>query len=123
MAAMTCSSTDETCKRSANTKNDPPSQNPEDYRPISLLNAWYKILDRIVKDSISADFAEHQTLSEEQADFREGRSCQDQIFILETASDLQKKRGKSLILCLIDLKKAFDKVDRGKMYHRLKHMQ
>ena len=46
-------------------KTTPPSQNPSDYRPISLLTMWYKVLDTIIKDRIMGDYAKHNVLSPE----------------------------------------------------------
>ena len=58
-------------------KTSPPNNNPEDQRPISLLNMWYKVLDRIVKDRIEKDIDTANILSDEQAGFRPGKACQD----------------------------------------------
>ena len=33
-------------------KTIPPSHNPAEHRPISLLNMWYKVLDNIIKDRL-----------------------------------------------------------------------
>lgn len=68
-------------------KTTPPSMNPAEHRPISLLNMWYKVLDNIIKSRLQEDFKAHDVLSEEQAGFRSGKSCQDQVFILETIAD------------------------------------
>ena len=58
-------------------KTSPPTNLPDEQRPISLLNMWYKVLDRIVKDRIEKDIAATNTISEEQAGFRTGKTCQD----------------------------------------------
>ena len=55
-------------------KTNPPSYNPSDHRPISLLNMWYKVLDTIIKDRLDKDFERHEILSDEQAGFRAGNS-------------------------------------------------
>ena len=81
---------------------------------------WYKVLDRIVKDRIEKDIAANNTPSDEQAGFRSGKTCQDQIFILETIADMAKKRGKPLYCCLIDLRKAFDSINRRKLYETMR---
>ena len=56
-------------------KTSPPSTDPAEQRPISLLNMWYKVLDTIVKDRILEDMENHNILSDEQAGFRKGRTC------------------------------------------------
>ena len=46
-------------------KTSPPSIDPAEHRPISLLNMWYKVLDLIIKDRLQKDFEKHQVLSDE----------------------------------------------------------
>ena len=46
-------------------KTNPPSLDPAEHRPISLLNMWYKVLDLIIKDRLQKDFEKHQVLSDE----------------------------------------------------------
>ena len=55
-------------------KTSPPSMNPADYRPISLLNMWYKVMDNILRERLQVDYEENKVLSTEQAGFRAGRS-------------------------------------------------
>lgn len=51
-------------------KTTPASLNPADHRPISLLNMWYKVMDKIIKNRLQEDFKEHDILSDEQGGFR-----------------------------------------------------
>ena len=55
-------------------KTTPPTSNPDEQRPISLLNMWYKILDRIVKNRIENDIKRFNIISDEQAGFRAGKA-------------------------------------------------
>ena len=55
-------------------KTTPPTCNPDEQRPISLLNMWYKILDRIVKNRIEHDIKRLNIISDEQAGFRAGKA-------------------------------------------------
>ena len=54
-------------------KTSPPTADPEQQRPISLLNMWYKVLDKIIKDRIQDDIEAKDMISDEQAGFRKGR--------------------------------------------------
>ena len=56
---------------------------PQNHRPISLMNFWAKILDKILNRQITQHLEKHQTLSDEQAGFRKGRNCTEQILTLE----------------------------------------
>lgn len=68
-------------------KTSPPSMDPAEHRPISLLNMWYKVMDNILRERLKTDYETNNVLSAEQAGFRAGKSCQDQVFILETIAD------------------------------------
>ena len=46
-------------------KTSPPSLNPADHRPISLLNMWYKVLDTIIKNRLQKDYYNLEILSDE----------------------------------------------------------
>ena len=47
---------------------------PSNYRPISLMNLWAKMLDKLLNQDISKHLELHNKLSDEQAGFRKGRS-------------------------------------------------
>ena len=53
--------------------NDP--TDPADRRPISLINIWLKIIDKIINARITAHLEATRQISDEQAGFRKGRSC------------------------------------------------
>ena len=55
-------------------KTNPPTNNPAEQRPISLINIWYKVLDRIVKNRLEKDIKNNDIISDEQAGFRPGRA-------------------------------------------------
>ena len=52
------------------------------YRPISLLSESYKLLERLVLNKIMPQV--ENFLSVDQAGFRPGRSCYDQVLALTT---------------------------------------
>jgi hypothetical protein len=56
-------------------KTVPPSKDPDKQRPISLLNLWYKLLDKIIKKRLENDIRERAIISDEQAGFMSGKSC------------------------------------------------
>ena len=56
-----------------------------------------------------------ELILEEQAGFRLGRSCTDQRFILQCILDQCKERSLTIYSALVDLEKAFDRVDRSIM--------
>ena len=58
---------------------------------------------------------EEDRLVDEQAGFRKGRACVDQIFILQ----LVARKGKRTFSCFVDVRKAYDRVWRDGMWTSL----
>ena len=58
-------------------------------------------------------------VSEAQFGFRKKRRTTDAIFILNTAIQSRKKRGKQLYTCFVDFSKAFDTVDHRLLWSKL----
>lgn len=90
------------------------------YRGISLINNIVKIFSSIIYTRISRWVELNNILPESQCGFRPHRACNDHIFTLTTIINkkLQKPGGK-VYISFIDLKKAFDNVDRHKLWERL----
>ncbi|GFS23325.1 retrovirus-related Pol polyprotein from type-1 retrotransposable element R2 [Elysia marginata] len=57
-----------------------------------------------------------KVLREEQAGFREGISCTDQIFVLRTIIDQSLEWNSSIYVNFIDFEKAFDSVYHGTLW-------
>lgn len=99
-----------------------PSDKAESYRPIALLSVCYKVLERMLYNRIEPII--NQYIPIEQAGFRSGRSCTDQILALTTfiESGFQKKLKTSTVF--IDLTAAYDTVWReGLVYKLLKTLK
>ena len=84
------------------------------------MNLWVKILDKILNRQITQHLEKHQTLSDEQAGFRKGRNCTEQILTLELITQIQTARNEETHICLIDIKKAIDSVRRDQLFDLLK---
>lgn len=89
-------------------------QDCSNYRGITLLSTamklYEKILDRKIRQKIEA------TLEETQSGFRKGRSIQDHIFTMKILFEKAKQENRKLYIGYIDLVKAFDKVERKKLW-------
>ncbi|KAL1447442.1 hypothetical protein WDU94_006619 [Cyamophila willieti] len=81
------------------------------YRPISLLNSFSKILEKLVYARLSSFLHTHNILIEEQYGFRTGRSTSDAIsnFLRNLDSLLLSKQHCLGLFC--DLSRAFEKVN------------
>ena len=82
-------------------------QNPNNYRPINLLNSMLKITTKIIQNKLT----EMIPLCEEQQGYRLGRSCIDAIFVVRQIVEKSLEFNKPAYLCFIDLEKAFDRLE------------
>jgi len=88
--------------------------NPVNYRGISLLNTGYKIYSKIIAKRLTV-IAE-ALLIEEQNGFRKGRLCMDCIFSASEIIEKHREINIPTYIAFIDFKKAFDSVDRDKLW-------
>ena len=108
---------------------------PLEYRGISLVSTVYKIYSSLLNRRIISVGETYSLFADEQNGFRSGRSCEDHNFVLSTIVRQRMKNKQSTFVGFIDLKKAFDCVDRqlllfkllkagigGKMYQNLKNI-
>jgi hypothetical protein len=82
----------------------------DNYRCIALLNATSKMFSPIILNRIQ-DLIDCQLL-EIQSGFRANRSTIDQIFILKMTMGKGREFNKPLLMCFIDITKAYDSIDR-----------
>ena len=83
-----------------------PADRPESYRPISLLCTTYKLFERLLLTRISP--LVEPTLPAEQAGFRPGRNCADQVLALTTNIKAGFQRRLKTGVALVDLSSAYN---------------
>lgn len=90
------------------------------YRPIALLNTCLKLFTQILNTRITKWAEENNKLPMAQGGFRAGRGCDDLIFCLNSAIQLQlrKKKGK-LFACYFDFSRAFPSCIHNKLWAKL----
>ena len=91
------------------------------YRPISLLNATYKIFTAILVERISEKLDKH--LQKTQFGFRKNKSTANAIFLIRRLIDNAERSNKQeLHMLLLDWEKAFDKLTHKSLFVAMEKM-
>jgi len=89
------------------------------YRGITLTSIAAKLYNRVLLNRIQSPI--DKALRKNQAGFRTGRSCIQQINILRRIMEGAQNEQIPLFITFIDFKKAFDSIDRDMMFAILRH--
>ena len=89
------------------------------YRGISLLSVPGKVICKIILERMKSTV--DKDLRKNQAGFRPGRSCTDQISTLRIILEQCQEFNAPLYLNFIDYSKAFDSVDRDRLWKIMAH--
>ena len=98
------------------------NRDPLNYRGISLISVPCKIYCDILNQRITRWLEENSLLNEAQNGFRKDRSCMDHLHSLCSIVNNRKALGKSTFVCYVDMKKAFDNVNRLCMWYKLQKL-
>ena len=93
-------------------------RDPLSYRGISLACTMYKIYSKILNDRLSTWAESNNILSDEQNGFRKKRSTVDHICSLVNLIETRKKQKQSTFAAFIDFRKAYDFINRTKLWNR-----
>ncbi len=89
------------------------------YRGIALLCSTYKIYCHIFNARMCNWLPDNNVLVDEQNGFRRLRSCIDHMFSLYSILQNRLLSKNETFCCFVDLKKAFDSVDRDCLWFKL----
>ena len=95
------------------------NEDPSNFRPISLLSCLGKVFTSILNSRLTAFLDENDVLNENQAGFREGYATIDHILTLHLLLDYMKFNKNTMFCCFMDLSKAYDKINRIKLFQKL----
>ena len=96
---------------------------PSNYRPISLLPSFLKIIERVTHDETNAFLLDEDVLYNYQSGFRGNHSTNLCLYFL--TDKVLKGFDKGLLtgMILIDLKKAFDSINHEVLLQKLKEIR
>ena len=100
-------------------KNKGSPNDPDNYRGITLLSCIGKLFTAAVNHRLTNYLEQSGAIGDEQAGFRAGFSTVDHIFTLHAIIDLYLYKKERLYCAFIDYKKAFDLVDRSRLWMKL----
>ena len=92
---------------------------PGNYRPVSLTNVAGKLMERIVKNELSAHVENNKLMSDSQHGFRAGRSVQTNMVDFNNTTTKWMDEGRSFDVIFLDFAKAFDKVCHRRLLVKL----
>lgn len=92
------------------------------FRPISVLTAISKVLEKIINSRLIGFLDKYDILSNSQYGFRQGRSTHDAIKDLTSLIIEQLDKGKKCLTVFLDLKKAFDTVSIPTLLRKLERI-
>lgn len=91
-----------------------------DLRPINMLVTIEKLIERIVYEQVSSYIIENNILFSNQSGFRKGHSCETAVQNILYDWKEQQDKGVMIGAVFLDLKRAFETIEREKLIKKLK---
>ena len=87
-----------------------------------ICNSMHKFYSSVINDRLSKWVENGDMLVDEQNGFRKKRSTIDHLSSVTNLVETRKKLNRSTFCAFIDLKKAYDSVNRELFWHELEHL-
>ena len=101
-------------------KGDDPT-NPSNYRPISLLSMFDKLLETLMHNRLDPFFQKHNVFYKYQIDFRKNHATNNALTEVMNYIYKSLDGGNYVFGIFIDLKKAFDTLQHKILLYKLQH--
>ena len=94
-------------------------RDPLSYRGFALASSVYKIYCAVLNNRLHFWVENNDKLEDEQCGFRKRRSTIDQLLAITNLVDTRKKLKQSTFTAFVDFKKAYNFINRDKLWKRL----
>lgn len=95
----------------------------KDMRPVVITEISYKIMGGILKDKLYQFVIENKSLREEQAGFTRKKRMEENLLILQLEVERSLRRGSKMYIASLDIRKAFDKINRNELINTLEMLK
>lgn len=92
----------------------------EDYKGITLMAVLYKIYLMVLTERIRIDCEKKKVIPQNQTGFRKEMGIMDNIYVVNYIINNQLGRGKKAVALFVDMKAAFDSVDRKALFKTMR---
>ena len=96
-------------------------RDPSNYRGITVTSAIYKAYCSVLNNRLTKWVETNNILSDTQNGFRPQRSTIDQLSTLTNIVDARKKSKKDTFVAYVDFSKAYDRINRHKLWSKLEN--
>ena len=93
----------------------------DNYRGISVLSPFAKVLERLLSHQITNFFNSQKIFSPEQHGFRSNHSCETALQTILDKWKILLEKKENILALFIDFKKAFDLIDPELLFLKLFH--
>ena len=93
--------------------------NPSNFRPISIVPAFAKLVEKVVQRQVYTYMSENHLFSPSQHGFRSHLSTETALLTVSDHILAATGRQELTLLCLLDLSKCFDVIDHSRLLSKL----
>lgn len=83
------------------------------YRRVTLMPSFYKVYGMILGERLGKEVEEGGRISQNQTGFRKGMGTMNNVYVLNYLVSTELKRKGKIVAFFVDLREAFDFVDKG----------
>lgn len=95
-------------------------KNADDYRPVNMLPTLEKLIETVVKNQLMTYIVRNDLLTKFQSAYRERHSCETALNLVLAKWMEIRATGDYILAVFLDLKRAFETIDRGRLIVKLK---